>query len=91
LACGSDIEVYFNKGCGHTPRKEVSWSEVNDHLLLTPELCRARCKDYDGVKDVNDGVFKEFCLKQKGSKILDGDVCRHYESEESNPAGILSW
>ena len=51
--------------------------------ILTPDICRAGCKHYDGVKDVNDGIFKEFCCYGRSCKIKESSPCDHFE--DKNP------
>ncbi|HQH83851.1 MAG TPA: CHC2 zinc finger domain-containing protein [Syntrophorhabdus sp.] len=56
----------------------------------TPGICRTGCKHYDGVKDVNDGQFKEFCCQRGMTKIDEGRYCACFESKQPKlPEGVL--
>jgi hypothetical protein len=59
---------------------------------LTPYICRQGCKHYDGVQDVNDGTFKEYCCKgAKSVSITKNQVCNDFESgDPSLPEGVLA-
>jgi len=59
---------------------------------LTPFICRRGCKYYDGVQDVNDGEFKEFCCRgPKSVSITKNQVCNDFESgDPSLPDGVLA-
>ena len=59
---------------------------------LTPDICRRGCKYYDGVHDVNDGKFKEYCCKGgKSVSITKNQVCHDFEGEDpSLPDGVLA-
>jgi hypothetical protein len=50
---------------------------------LTPFICRSGCKHYDAVKDVNDGIFKEFCCYGRSYRIQDSRSCDQFE--DKNP------
>ena len=56
----------------------------------TPHACRNGCKHYDGVKDVNDGLFKEYCTIT--CKTIDeGYLCQRFERKGiALPEGILA-
>ena len=57
---------------------------------MTPQLCRTGCKHYDGVTDVNDGQFKEFCCQREMTKITEDQYCACFESKEPKlPEGVL--
>ncbi|MFX0196393.1 MAG: CHC2 zinc finger domain-containing protein [Candidatus Hodarchaeota archaeon] len=59
---------------------------------LTPFICRRGCKYHDGVQDVNDGEFKEFCCKgAKSVSITKNQPCNDFETEDpSLPEGVLA-
>jgi len=58
-------------------------------ISKTPGICRTGCKHYDGVKDVNDGRFKEYCLRDM-KKIDDYRFCACFESKgQKLPEGVL--
>jgi hypothetical protein len=45
---------------------------------------------YDGVTDVNDGEFKEFCCQRGMTKINEDQYCAYFESKEPKlPEGVL--
>lgn len=50
---------------------------------LTPFMCRAGCKHYDGVKNVGDGSLKEFCWYGRSHLIEGARPCDHFE--DGNP------
>ena len=59
-------------------------------VSMTPEICRTGCKHYDGVKDRNDGQFKEFCCQRGMTKIDEGRYCACFESKQPKlPEGVL--
>lgn len=59
-------------------------------VSMTPEVCRTGCKHYDGVKDVNDGQFKEFCCQREMKKINEGQYCACFEGKATKlPEGVL--
>jgi len=39
-------------------------------VSMTPEVCRTGCKHYDGLEDVNDGQFKEYCWERGTKEII---------------------
>ena len=49
-------------------------------------------KHYDGVQDINDGTFKEFCFRgTKNVSITENQVCNDFESGDlSLPDGVLA-
>ena len=56
----------------------------------TPQLCRTGCKHYDGLEDVNDGEFKEYCCQRGMTKIDNGHYCACFEGKEAKlPEGVL--
>lgn len=56
----------------------------------TPHPCRNGCKHYDGVTDVNDGQFKEYCCVT-GKIIDEGYSCQRFETKGVKlPEGILA-
>ena len=56
----------------------------------TPQLCRTGCKHYDGLEDVNDGEFKEFCCQREMTRIDEGHYCACFEGKEPKlPEGVL--
>lgn len=56
----------------------------------TPHSCRNGCKHYDGIKDVNDGQFKEYC-DTTGQRINEGYLCPRFETKGVKlPEGILT-
>jgi hypothetical protein len=59
------------------PKKTVPASN------LTPFIYRAGCKHYDGVIDVNDGIFKEYCCYERSYLIKESSSCNHFE--DKNP------
>ena len=50
---------------------------------LTPFICRRGCKHYDGVTDVNDGLFKEYCCYGRSPLIKESSSCNNFE--DKNP------
>lgn len=50
---------------------------------LTPFICRAACKHYDGVKDARDGISKEFCWYGRSHLVGGSLPCEHFE--DGNP------
>jgi hypothetical protein len=48
---------------------------------ITPFICREGCKHYDGVTDVNDGNFKEFCCYGRRCRIEGSRSCNHFEDK----------
>jgi len=59
-------------------------------ISKTPEICRTGCRHYDGVKDVNDGQFTEFCCQGDMVKINEGQYCACFETKEPKLSeGIL--
>jgi hypothetical protein len=54
-------------------------------------MCRKGCKYYDGVKDVNDGEFKEYC-DMTGKRIGIGTSCGMIQSKGVKlPEGVLAF
>jgi hypothetical protein len=61
------------------------------NATITPFICRKGCKHYDGVKDVNDGEFKEFC-DMTGGRIGGGAPCVMIEPKGIKlPEGVLAF
>jgi hypothetical protein len=57
---------------------------------ITPFICRKGCKYYDGIKDVNDGEFKEFC-DMTGRRISGKNSCVLIEPKGIKlPDGVLA-
>jgi hypothetical protein len=58
--------------------------------LLTPDICRKDCIQYDPVKpsDTNGNKeLKEFCYASvSGSKIIAGNVCNNYKNKTEKDA-----
>jgi hypothetical protein len=70
-------------------RLQTSKSSTEDSA---PYICRNGCKHYDGVKDVNDGQFKEYCCHNGCRSIKMSGKCTDFEDE--NPVcddGILKF
>ena len=66
---------------------------LDPKTTLTPHLCRKGCKHYDGVKDVNDGEFKEFCWFESSScRIKAGERCVKFaDGKPKNSEGLLGF
>ena len=60
------------------PQKTVPTSN------LTPDICRAGCKHYDGVTDATDGIFKEFCCYGHSYLIEGSRSYNHFDSTFRN-------
>jgi hypothetical protein len=50
---------------------------------LTPFICKAGCKHYDGVKDATSGIFKEFCCYGRSYLIEETRSCDHFEDKNT--------
>jgi hypothetical protein len=50
---------------------------------LTPLICRSGCKHYDGVTDVNNGLFKELCCYGRSYRLEESGPCDHFEDNNS--------
>ncbi len=61
----------------YQPKKTVHTSN------LTPFICREGYKHYDGLTDVNDGIFKELCCYGRSYPIKESRPCNHFE--DKNP------
>jgi cobalamin synthase len=60
-------------------------------VSMTPEVCRTGCKHYDGLEDVNDGQFKEYCWERGTKEIIKGQYCACFESKKPKlTEGILT-
>jgi len=60
-------------------------------VSMTPEICRTGCKHYDGVKDRNDGQFKEYCWERGTKEIIKGQYCACFETKEQKlTEGLLT-
>jgi hypothetical protein len=57
-------------------------NNISKHTL-TPFICRSGCKHYDGVTDVNDGMFKEFCCYRRSYRLEESHPCSHFENKNS--------
>jgi len=77
----NEIFEIMNDGNGNGNGKNVN---------TTPYMCRKGCKYYDGIKDVNDGEFKEYC-DMTGRRIDDGSSCAMVEPKGIKlPDGLLA-
>lgn len=76
---------------------EIDLSEIingnngdGTNATRTPHACRNGCKYYDGIKDVNDGQFKEYC-DITGKGINEGHICPRFETKGVRlPEGVLA-
>lgn len=61
------------------------------NVTRTPYACRNGCKYYDGIKDVNDSQFKEYC-DITGKGINEGYICPRFETKGVKlPEGVLTF
>jgi hypothetical protein len=92
-------EVQSHSTFSETPSQEGSFSkDLNFSTLsgangknkdMIPHICRNGCKYYDGVEDVNDGLFKEYC-DRSGRRINGSSPCSMFEGKGIKlPEGIL--
>jgi len=60
------------------------------NMTRTPYTCRNGCKHYDGVIDVNDGAFKEYCDVTR-QRINEGVLCGSFKTKGVQlPEGVLT-
>jgi hypothetical protein len=72
LTDAEDCKSYFSDEVGKlaVEMTEILYGKNGDKNNRTPHLCRNACKHYDGVNDVKDGQFKEFCWEDGCKKNL---------------------